>query len=918
MFMDSKPQTAEELFKELQTLQKQFNDFLYFLPDALLEIDLLAPRLTYMNRLAYIVFCYTEADFAAGIEISSLFAEGEYERAIRIITGYVGDSLSRKVAYTRSGQQDIYEFRMRRKDGSVFYAETQTSFVLGEDGIPSRMRTLIRDVTARKQAEEARREHDTWLRLVIEQVPAILWTTDAELRITSSVGAGLAALNLKPNQTNGMTLFDYFQTQDQEFFPVVAHRRALAGESITYEHEWAGNCYQVHFEPLRDAQGSIVGCIGIALDITARKRAQQELQENEALYHALFETVPVGLGIADLDGKLLAYNEAMLMPGGYTRADIEQIGNVARLYYDSEERRVALALAQQHGFLDRHEVRFKRKDGSPYHTLLSLRPIVIKGKRCWQAVVEDITARKRAEEALRQQQEEQQVIFDSVPAMIWYKDENDKILRVNKPAAESIGLLVEAIEGRSTHELYPDEAAQYHEDDLQVIRSGKPKLGIIEPLVTESGEKRWIQTDKVPYRDEAGNIIGVIVFALDITERKKAEEALHKAHAELELRVQERTAELRHANTVLQEQIAERKCMEAALRRSEERYRALYEDNPSMCFTVNTNGTILSVNRFGAEQLGYEVAELLGKSVLNVFYEEDKLFVQRDLTACLENPKQTFHWEVRKVRKNGSLLWAREAARAVQDANGKTMVLIVCEDITETKNLRQRAERMERMAALGQLSTTIAHEIRNPLGSISLNFQYLTGRLEIPDPHKKTFRSIEQGIARIQTIINGILDFARPVPLALKKTNLHKVLDSSLNSAKHELEQAGIRLEKSYQAAHRHVLIDANLMGQVFVNLFLNAKDAMAPGGQLRIHTASNEKSIAVQIADTGKGIPPEHLEKIYDPFFTTKTDGTGLGLAVVARILEQHQAQIAAESKLGCGTKFIITLPLAPENGVL
>lgn len=916
--MDSQPETKEQALKELQELRQQFNDFLYFLPDALLEIDLLAPRLTYMNRMAYIVFGFNETDFAAGIEISSLFDEGEYEHAVQIITGYVGDSLSRKAAYARSGQQDIFEFRMRRKDGSVFHAETQTSFVLGEDRIPIRMRTLIRDVTARKQAEDARREHEAWFRLMIEQLPALLWTTDTEMRITSSVGAALADLNLRPNQTNGMTISQYFQSDDQDFPPISAHHRALAGESMTYEHEWANKCYQVHIEPLRDVEGRIVGCIGLALDITARKRAQQELQENEALYHALFETVPVGLGIADLDGKLLAHNEAMLKPGGYTRADIEQIGNVARLYYDLEERKIALALAQQQGYLNRHEVQFKRKDGSPYHTLLSLRPILIKGKRCWQSVVEDITERKHAEEVLRQQQEEQQVIFDSVPAMVWYKDQNNKILRANKPAAESIGLPVEAIEGRLTQELYPDEAAQYHEDDLQVIRSGKPKLGIIEPLLTESGEKRWIQTDKVPYRDEAGNIIGVIVFALDITERKKAEEALQKAHAELELRVQERTAELLHANTVLEKQIAERKCMEEALRRSEERYRALYEDNPSMCFTVDTKGTVLSVNRFGAEQLGYNVTELLGQSVLNVFYEEDKLSVQQHLVACLQNPKQTFHWEVRKTHKNGNLLWVREAARAVQDANGKTMVLIVCEDITETKNLHQRAERMERLAALGQLSATIAHEIRNPLGSISLNFQYLTGRLEIPDPHKKTFRNIEQGMARIQNIINGILDFARPVPLALKKTNLHKVLDSSLNSAKHELEQAGIRLDKNYQAAHRHVLVDANLMGQVFVNLFLNAKDAMAPGGQLRIHTASDEKSIAVHIADTGKGIPPEHLEKIYDPFFTTKTDGIGLGLAVVARILEQHQAQIAAESQLGRGTKFIITLPLAPENGVL
>jgi PAS domain-containing protein len=121
---------------------------------------------------------------------------------------------------------------------------------------------------------------------------------------------------------------EYFRTDDPNFFPIVAHRRALAGESATYEHEWAGNCYQIHLEPLRDAEGRIVGCIGIALDITVRKRAQQ-------------------------------------------------------------------------GYLDRYEVQFKRKDGSPYRTLLSLRPILIKGKRCWQAVVEDITAHKHAEEALQ-------------------------------------------------------------------------------------------------------------------------------------------------------------------------------------------------------------------------------------------------------------------------------------------------------------------------------------------------------------------------------------------------------------------------------------------------------------------------------------------------------------------------------------
>jgi PAS domain S-box-containing protein len=119
---------------------------------------------------------------------------------------------------------------------------------------------------------------------------------------------------------------------------------------------------------------------------------------------------------------------------------------------------------------------------------------------------------------LERKDREQQMIFNSVPAMIWYKDSHNRILRVNEPAAASIGLPVDQIEGKSTYELYPDEADQYHKDDLEVITTGKPKLGIIEPYQTGSGSKRWVRTDKLPYRDESGNVIGVIVFALDITD----------------------------------------------------------------------------------------------------------------------------------------------------------------------------------------------------------------------------------------------------------------------------------------------------------------------------------------------------------------------------------------------------------------
>jgi PAS domain S-box-containing protein len=162
-----------------------------------------------------------------------------------------------------------------------------------------------------------------------------------------------------------------------------------------------------------------------------------------------------------------------------------------------------------------------------------------------------------------------QVLLDSVPAFIWYKDCENRILRANRLAAESMGMSVEQVEGRSTYDLYPDEAAQYHHDDLQVIRLGEPKLGIVETLTTASGEKRWVRTDKIPYRNEDGEIVGVIVFAVDISERVRAEEALQRAHEELERRVDERTQQLAATVEMLHSEMVERQRAEERIRQQQ-------------------------------------------------------------------------------------------------------------------------------------------------------------------------------------------------------------------------------------------------------------------------------------------------------------------------------------------------------------
>jgi two-component system CheB/CheR fusion protein len=176
------------------------------------------------------------------------------------------------------GYSDVYEKEYRRKDGTIFPVELRAYLISDEDDNPVGMWGLARDVTVRKRAEEALRDREEQLRFMVEQMPAVVWTVDTDLRFTSSQGGGLHELSLFPDQVIGQDLFAYFRTDDRQFPPIAAHRRALEGESVEYEMTWTGRTFATHVEPLRDAGGRIVGCVGVGLDITERKAAEEEVR----------------------------------------------------------------------------------------------------------------------------------------------------------------------------------------------------------------------------------------------------------------------------------------------------------------------------------------------------------------------------------------------------------------------------------------------------------------------------------------------------------------------------------------------------------------------------------------------------------------------------------------------------------------
>src|SRR3989449_3821681 len=196
---------------------------------------------------------------------------------------------------------------------------------------------------------------------------------------------------------------------------------------------------------------------------------------------------------------------------------------------------------------------------------------------------------------------------------------------------------------------------------------------------------------------------------------------------QLEQRVAERTRRLTRANENLRLEIAERKRAEAQLRESEERWRDVFENNPTMYFVVDAAGKVMAVNPFGAEQLGYNVDELVGQPVLGVLYESDREAIQRNVAQCLKQIGQSMSWELRKVRKGGSVIWVRETARAVLRLNGP-IVLIACEDITEQKRAEEALRQAQadlahvtRVTTMGELTGSLAHEVNQPIAAAVTN-----------------------------------------------------------------------------------------------------------------------------------------------------------------------------------------------------
>ena len=337
---------------------------------------------------------------------------------------------------------------------------------------------------------------------------------------------------------------------------------------------------------------------------------------------------------------------------------------------------------------------------------------------------------------------------------------------------------------------------------------------------------------------------------------------------------------------------------------------------------VSRDGVITVFNREVEQTTGFDANELLGRKLSNL---PEALRDILNETLKLGERQEDREIVLRSGDKNTIL---RASSSIFHGENGDPLgALMVLTDITTLKRLEMQIRRSDRLASLGTLSAGMAHEIKNPLVSIKTFAQLLPERYQDSDFRETFFSLIGHEVDRIDSLVNQLLRFARPAKPLLKPLHVHGLLDKALLFIGHRLYQKDIKLTRSWQAEIDTIKADADQIEQVFLNFFINALDAMKPGGSLTVATEIGSTAIwptallgdsgdvqeilRITIADDGGGIKPEDVPHVFDPFFTTKDHGTGLGLSVVHGIVQEHGGQIEVESELARGTTFHILLPL-------
>ncbi len=586
--------------------------------------------------------------------------------------------------------------------------------------------------------------------------------------------------------------------------------------------------------------------------------------------------------------------------------------------------------------VSRYETTAVRRDQQQLTVALTISPMLGRGRdkiTGASIIARDITEQKTAEEKLRTSEAFYHSLVENLPQFMFRKDLDHRITFANQRHCQTLGLPLQEIIGKTDFDFYPAElAAKYQADDQRVIDAGET-FETVEVNQPPGGKKIYVHVCKTPIRDADGQIIGVQGIFWDITASREAEEAL---------------------------------------RLSEERYRKLVNSVTDYLYTVELRDGKPVATRHGPgcqAVTGYTPEDYENAAYLwyLMIHPDDREAVMRQIERLLSGHAEPL--EHRIIHRDSTVRWVRNTQVPRLDDHGRVMAYdglisdITARKLAEEKLRQANAElsasrdqlmraldelhqsheelkaaqmlliRAEKMETVGRLAAGVAHEVKNPLAVILSGIDYLSSLpLAGDETLALVLRDMRDALHRADSVVRGLLDVAASQELGVQAENLNTVIERPLGLLRHVLVKAGVVVRKELAGDLPLADIDRSKIEQVFLNLFMNAVHAMPKGGELVVRTrprvlAAHEiaadpgargtsrwvagaRIVVVEIEDTGEGIPPEMMSRLFEPFMTSKPTGkgTGLGLAVSKKILEMHGANINIQNRPEGGVRVTIT----------